>query len=63
VPKSYSFTKNDTSNCGDVVGVSMPTGNGRILGLVPPKMNFDGVSKFDISCIETKSHCNLSCKI
>jgi hypothetical protein len=26
-------------------------------------MNFDGVSNFDISCIEIKSHYNLSCKI
>jgi hypothetical protein len=42
--KKYSFNKNDTPNCGDVVGVSMPTRNGRIIGLVPPKMNFGGVS-------------------
>jgi hypothetical protein len=55
--KKYSFNKNDTPNCGDVVGVSMPTRNGRIIGLVPPKMNFGGVSNFDISCTEIKSHC------
>ncbi len=49
MPKSFNLTKNDIYNCGDVVGVSMPIGNGRILELIPPKMNFDGVLKFDIS--------------